>query len=55
VVIALSSLWQWRSNERAMVEGRPLPSSKLPMLVAVVIGATAVIALGLAVFGGQGS
>ena len=55
VVIALSSLWQWRANERAMVEGRPLPSSKLPMLVAVVIGATAVVALALAAFGGKGS
>jgi len=55
VVIALSSLWQWRANERAMVEGRPLPSSKLPMLVAVVIGATAVVALGLAAFGGSSS
>ena len=52
VVIALSSLWQWRANERAMIEGRPLPSSKLPVLVALVIGATALVALGLAAFGG---
>jgi putative membrane protein len=56
VVIALSSLWQWRANERAMVEGRPLPESRLPMLVALVIGITALVALGLAAFGGgQGS
>jgi len=55
VVIALSSLWQWRANERAMVEGRPLPSSKLPVLVAVVIGVTALVALVLASFGGQSS
>ena len=55
VVIALSSLWQWRANERAMTEGRPLPASKLPLLVAVVIGVTALVALGLAAFGGQSS
>jgi uncharacterized membrane protein YidH (DUF202 family) len=55
VVIALSSLWQWRANERAMVEGRPLPSSRLPVLVAIVIGVTALVALGLAAFGGQSS
>lgn len=53
VVIALSSLWQWRANEQAMLEGRPLPSSKLPVLVAVVIGVTALVALGLAAFGGE--
>jgi putative membrane protein len=53
VVLALSSLWQWRANERAMVEGRPLPSSKLPILVALVIGVTALLALGLAAFGGS--
>jgi putative membrane protein len=55
VVIALSSLWQWRANEQAMLEGRPLPASKLPMLVAVVIGVTALVALGLAAFGGESS
>ena len=55
VVIALTSLWQWRANERAMVEGRELPASKLPVVVAVVIGATALVALVLAAFGGQGS
>jgi len=55
VVIALSSLRQWRANERAMLERRPLPASPLPVLVAIVIGATAVVALGLALFGGQGT
>lgn len=55
VVIALSSLRQWRDNERAMVERRPLPSSRLPVLVAIVIGITAVVALILVLVGGQGS
>jgi putative membrane protein len=53
IVIALSSLWQWRANERAMVERRALPSSKLPMLVALVIGITAIVALVLAAIGGE--
>ncbi len=55
VVIALYSLRQWRANERAMVERRPLPASRLPLLVAIVIGITAVVALVLALIGGQGS
>jgi len=55
VVIALTSLRQWRANERAMAENRPLPASPVPMLVAIVIGATALVALGLALFGGQGT
>jgi putative membrane protein len=55
VVVSLASLRQWQANERAMEEGRPLPPSPLPMLVAVVVGATAVIALLLALFAGEGS
>ena len=55
VVVSLVSLRQWQANERAMAEGRPLPPSALPMLVAVVVGVTAVIALLLALFAGEGS
>jgi putative membrane protein len=55
VVLALGSLRQWQANERAMEEGRHLPPSMLPVLVAVVIGATAVVALVLALVGGDGS
>lgn len=55
VVLALGSLRQWQANERAMEEGRHLPPSMLPVLVAVVIGATAVVALVLALVGGEGS
>ena len=55
VVLALGSLWQWQANERAMAEGRPLPPSRLPLLVAVVVGVTAVIALILAAFAGESS
>ena len=51
--ISLVSLRQWRRNELAMRRREPLPASPLPMLVAVVVGACAVIALGLAAFAGQ--
>jgi putative membrane protein len=55
VILALGSLRQWQANERAMAAGRPLPPSRLPMLVAVVVGVTAVIALVLAAVGGDGT
>lgn len=55
VVLALGSLWQWQANERAMAEGRPLPPSRLPLLVAAVVSVTAVIALLLAAFAGESS
>ena len=51
-VIALTSLRQWRLNERAMRRGEPLPASPLPKLVAIVIGGCAVVALVLAAIGG---
>jgi putative membrane protein len=55
IVIALVSLRQWRLNEKAMVAGDPLPSSPLPVLIALVIGVTAIIALVLAAIGGPTS
>ena len=55
IVIALASLRQWRLNEKAMHAGEPLPSSPLPVLVALVIGITSITALVLAAIGGPGS
>jgi putative membrane protein len=55
IVIALASLRQWRLNERAMHTGEPLPSSPLPVLIALVIGGTAIVALVLATLGGPSS
>ena len=55
IIIAVSSLRQWRGNEKAMASGEPLPPSRVPVLVAAVIGITAVIALVLALIGGKGS
>jgi len=53
IVLAIASLRQWRKNEEAMHKGEPLPASPLPMIVAVVIGLSAVIAGILAAFGGS--
>ena len=43
--VALASLREWAGNQRAMREGRPLPVARLPLLVSVVIGVVAVVAL----------
>jgi putative membrane protein len=48
-LVAVASLLQWRRNERAMRLGEPLPTSVLPLLVSVVVGVSAVIALILAI------
>lgn len=50
-LIALASLRQWRANEQAMREGRRLPASPLPVLLAAVVGATGVVALVLVAVG----
>jgi putative membrane protein len=48
-LVAVASLVQWRRNERAMRLGEPLPPSVLPLLVSVVVGVSAAIALILAI------
>jgi putative membrane protein len=55
VLLALGSLRQWQANEQAMETGHPLPASRLPLLVAGVVAITALIALILALLGGDGS
>lgn len=52
-LIAVASLYQWRSNEQAMRHGRSLPKSILPPVVAAVVAVSAVVALALAIFGGR--
>jgi inner membrane protein YidH len=52
IVIAITSYWQWRANERAMRLGQPLPASPLPRIVAVVVGVCAVIGGVMALVGG---
>ena len=53
VVIAITSYWQWRANERAMRLERPLPTSYLPRIVAVVVGICAVFGGVLVVVAGK--
>jgi putative membrane protein len=52
-VIAGVSYWQWRANDRAMRLGRPLPASLLPRIVAVVVGACAVVGTVLVLVSGK--
>jgi putative membrane protein len=49
--IALASLREWSGNQRAMRRGDPLPVARLPLLVSVVIGIVAVVALVVAALG----
>lgn len=50
VVVASTSFLQWQRNEEAMHRREPLPKSLLPLLVAVVVAVSAVVALALAIF-----
>jgi putative membrane protein len=43
--VAVASLREWAANQRAMRLGQPLPIARLPLLVSVVIGIVAVVAL----------
>ncbi len=47
-VTAFSSFGQWERKERAMRLGEPLPPSSLPRILAIAIGAIAVLAALLA-------
>ena len=50
-LVAIISLREWGANERAMRVKRPLPRSWLPVIVAVVIGVVAVLAVIISAFG----
>jgi putative membrane protein len=52
-LVAVTSFLHWRANERAMRRGRPLPRSPMPLVLAVGVGVEAVIAVVLALVGGQ--
>ena len=52
VIVAVFSLHSWRANELAMRQRRPLPSSPLPAVVAVVVSLAAFAGLVLALFEG---
>jgi putative membrane protein len=55
VVVAVSSLYNWRANERAMRLQQPLPRSPLPIVAAVVVSIVAIAGLLLAIFEGNGT
>lgn len=46
-VLAVASLRRWATNEEAMREDRPIPTSRLPGMVAVGAGIVSVAALAL--------
>ena len=50
-VVAIVSLREWASNERAMRTERPLPRSRLPMVLAVTIAVVATLATIISAFG----
>lgn len=50
ILVAFASLRNWRACESAMHTGDELPTSRLPAIVAVGVGATAVVAALLAAF-----
>ena len=49
--ISLLSLREWGQNERAMRLGEPLPGSRLPIVLAVVIGFVALLAVAVSLLG----
>jgi inner membrane protein YidH len=55
IVISMVSLWEWRANQQAMRNDRPLPRSFLPLVVALVIGVVAVFGFVLVIVEGTGS
>ena len=44
-LLALTSYQQWQRNTRAMRAGRPLPPSRMPLVLAIGIGAIAVLSV----------
>ncbi|MGH9208938.1 MAG: YidH family protein [Acidimicrobiales bacterium] len=50
-VVAVTSFRHWRANQRAMRRNEPLPSSPMPLVLSLGIGAVAVIAVVLALLG----
>jgi putative membrane protein len=55
VVIAAVSYWEWRRNQEAIRLDRPLPSSRLPLVVAVVVSVVALFGFVLVIVEGAGS
>jgi len=54
-LIAAVSYWEWRRNRAAIADGRPLPSSHLPVVVAIVVSVVALLGFVLVIVEGSGS
>lgn len=52
VVIAVFSFWNWRNNEAAMREFRPLPKSPIPLVSAIAVSAVATMAFVIVIVAG---
>ena len=52
-LVALTSFTHWKANQRAMLLGRPLPRSPMPLVLSIGIGVVAVIAVVLAIVGSK--
>lgn len=50
-LVSVVSLLEWIANERAMRRGQRLPGSRLPLLLAVVVAAVAVMAVVISLVG----
>lgn len=50
-LVAFTSFRHWKSNQRAMRRGEPLPRSPMPLVLSLGIGAVAIIAVVLALIG----
>jgi|SRR5690242_11813778 putative membrane protein len=55
IVIAAASYWEWRRNQEAIRFDRPLPSSRLPLVVAIVVSVVALFGFVLVIVEGAGS
>ena len=55
IVIAAVSYGEWRRNQDAIRYDRPLPSSHLPLIVAIVVSVVALIGFVLVIVEGAGS
>jgi putative membrane protein len=55
IVIAAFSYWEWRQNQEAIRDDRPLPQSRLPLVVAIVVSVVALFGFVLVIVEGAGS
>ncbi len=54
-LIAAVSYWEWKRNQAAIREARPLPSSHLPLIVAIVVSVVALFGFVLVIVEGSGT